>query len=252
MTAMLRAQPGDATSARRVERRVGLPTGRAVVGGLLMAVAALGTFLAYAGASADDRVDVLVAVAPLRAGDVIAAGDVRTVSVDIEGEVRGLFGSADAAIGRTVLVPVGAGEFLHASATTTEPDRAEPLQLTITVPSHRAVGGIRPGERVDVFSTWGSEVTELIAVDARVVDARTDGGTATVRLGLSDFRQIEALVHAQAAGDITLIRAALGTSIEDVGREYQPRTTPEPLSSSAAGPDAGPDAGPEAGDEGDR
>lgn len=215
---------------RRVERRVGLPSGRAVVGGLLMALAAVGTFLAYADATADDTIDVLVAARDLAPGQTIRAADVDLVPVELPGGVRGLFGAVDAAVGRQVAAPVEAGEFLLASATVVPLEGAEALEVAISVPGSRAVGRLRAGERVDVFSTWSSDVTQLIAVDARVIEVRGSsseglGGsdTVTVRLAVADFSQIEALVHAQAAGDITLVRATIGTEVEDLGREYRPR-----------------------------
>lgn len=227
------AEPDGAP--RRVERRVGLPSGRAVVGGLLMALAAVGTFLAYTSANADDTIDVLIAARDLSPGQTIAARDVELVPVELPGEVRGLFGTVDAAVGRQVAAPVAAGEFLLASATVEPVDGAETLEIAISLPASRAVGRLRAGERVDVFSTWGSEVTELIAVDARVLevgggsDSSLGGGeTVTVRLALADFSQIEALVHAQAAGDITMIRATIGTEVEDLGREYLPRNVEPP------------------------
>lgn len=218
-----------ASPGRRVQRRVGLPSGRAVVGGLLMAVAAVGTFLAYAGATADDTIDVLIATRDLRAGQTITSGDVELVPVDLPGEVRGLFGAIDAAVGRQVVAPVDAGEFLQASATVTPTEGDETLEIAVAIPGSRAVGRLRAGERVDVFSTWGGSVTELIAVDARVLEISGGAGSSlsagelvTVRLALADFDQIEAIVHAQAAGDITMIRAAIGTEVQDVGREYRP------------------------------
>lgn len=216
------------TSARRVERRVGLPSGRAVVGGLLMALAAVGTFLAYAGATTDHAIEVLIATRDLRAGETIGPDDVRMVPVGLPDDVRGLFGAVEAAVGRTVVAQVDAGEFLQASATAPAAEGDETLEVTIALPGSRAVGRLTPGERVDVFSTWGGSVTELIAVDARVVEvsgasgAITGGELVTVRLALADFDQIEAVVHAQAAGDITLIRAALGTEARHLGREYRP------------------------------
>jgi hypothetical protein len=54
---------------------------------------------------------------------------------------------------------------------------------------------------------------------------------------------VEALVHAQAAGDVTMIRAALGTAVEDVGREYRPLTA-----AGTDGPATEPDDG--TGDDG--
>lgn len=228
-----RASSEAADAPRKVERRVGLPSGRAVVGGLLMALAAVGTFLAYADATADETIEVLVAARDLTPGQTIEAADVELVPVELPDEVRGLFGAVDAAVGRQLASPIEAGEFLLASATIVPLEGEETLEVAISVPAGRAVGRLRAGERVDVFSTWGSEVTQLIAVDARVVEVRGSsseglGGSdsVTVRLAVADFGQVEALVHAQAAGDITMVRATIGTEVEDLGREYRPRSGP--------------------------
>jgi len=223
---------------------VGLPSGRAVVGGLLMAMAAVGTFLAYAGATADDAIEVLVARRALSPGETISAADVELVPVELPSQVRGLFGTIDAAVGRQVAAPVDEGEFLLASATVVPTDGEESLEVAISLPASRAVGRLRPGERVDVFSTWGSEVTQLIAVDARVLEVRGSsseglGGrdTVVVRLAVADFGQVESLVHAQAAGDITMVRATIGSEVEQIGREYRPR--PSTARSSSGGGAAG-------------
>jgi len=234
--------PAPDAPARTVERRVGLPSGRAVVGGLLVALAAVGTFLAYADATADDRIDVLVARRDLTPGEVVGADDVRLVPVDVSGGVRGLFGAVEAAVGRQVASPVAEGEFLLASATRVAPEGEEVLELSLAVPASRAAGRLQPGDRVDVFSTWSGEVTELVAVDARVLEVEGasssglggGGDTIVVRLAVADFDQVEALVHAQAAGDVTMVRAALGSEVEELGREYRPRT-------GTGGDDADPD-----------
>lgn len=219
----------ETAAARRVERRIGLPSGRAVIGGLLMAVAAVGTFLAYTDATADDSVEVLIAARPLRVGETLTATDLEKVDVELAADVRGLFGDTDAAVGRQMVAAVDEGEFLQASATAVPVDGDESLEIAISLPGTRAVSGLAPGERVDVFSTWGSDVTELIAVDARVLASSSESSAllsgseqVTVRLALADFAQVEAIVHAQAAGDITMIRSAIGSESQDVGREYRP------------------------------
>lgn len=196
-----------------------------------MALAAVGTFLAYTDASTDETIDVLVARTALSPGETVGADDVRLVPVDLPGGVRGLFGAVDAAVGRQVVSPVAAGEFLLASATAAPNRGREVLEVALDVPASRAVGHLQPGERVDVFSTWSEDVTELIAVDARVLEVEGSsssglGGSdsVVVRLAVSDFEQVEALVHAQAAGDLTLVRAALGSDVEEVGRQYRPRS----------------------------
>lgn len=230
---------------------MGLPSSRAVIGGLLMAVAAVGTFLAYAGATADDTIDVLIATRDLRPGQVIDADDVHLVPVDLPAEVRGLFGAVDAAVGRQVVAPIDTGEFVQASATVDAVDSDEALEIAIALPGSRAVGRLVVGERVDIFSTWGGSVTELIAVDARVLEVAGGAGTGLaggelviVRLALADFDQVEAIVHAQAAGDLTMIRAAIGTEVEDVGREYRP------LVGNAVSARADADTGDAEGDDG--
>ncbi len=229
-TVTRRTDTSDGLSPDRVvARRVGLPSGRAVIGGLLMAVAAVGTFLAYSTATADDRISVLIAARPLRVGDTVTAADVELVPVDLPGEVRGLFGDPEAAIGRQIVAAVDEGEFLQASATVDPIEGDESLEIAISLPGNRAVSGLSPGERVDIFSTWSGDVTELIAVDARVLESSGGDGTlltggeqVVIRLALADFAQVEAIVHAQAAGDITMIRSAIGTEAQDVGREYRP------------------------------
>lgn len=212
-----------------------------------MALAAVGTFVAYGTATSDDSIEVLVATRALRVGHTITADDVDLVAVDLPNGVRGLFGAVDAATGRQLVAAVDEGEFLLASATSTPIDGDEHLEVTISLPRHRAVGDLGAGERVDVFSTWGGDVTELIAVDARVLGVSGEGDNVisesdrvVVRLALTDFGQVEAIVHAQAAGDITMVRAALGTAVEDVGREYRPLTR-TPSSDGDSGVDEGTD-----------
>jgi Flp pilus assembly protein CpaB len=175
---------------------------------------------------------VLIASRDLRPGELIRAGDVELVPVELPGQVRGLFGAVEAAVGREVVAPVDAGEFLQASATSAGPEGDESLEITLALPGNRAVGRLAAGERVDVFSTWDGSVTELVAVDARVLEVSGGSGQllsgveqVIVRLALRDFAQVEALVHAQAAGDITMIRSAIGTELQDVGREYRPLGT---------------------------
>lgn len=196
-----------------------------------MALAAVGTFLAYAGASADDHLDVLVATRPLVPGEIIRSADVELVPVELPAGVRGLFGAVDAAVGRQVVAAVGDGEFLLASATASPAEGEEVLEVSVRLPAARAVGRLRAGERVDVFATWSGEVTELVAVDARVLEVRGSGSSGlgasdavVIRLAVDGFGQVEALVHAQAAGDLTLVRAAIGSEVEEVGRQYRPRT----------------------------
>jgi hypothetical protein len=214
-------------TTRSIERRIGLPSARAVVGGLLVAMAAVGTFVASSTDDTDGTVEVVVAQRDLRPGDLVAPGDLALVGVELPQGVGGLFGSLEAAAGRRMVAPVNTGEFLQSSATVEATSGDEHLEVTVSVPASRAPGRLRAGERVDVFSTWNASVTELVAVDARALEVTGSAGLSggelvRVRLGLGDLEQLEAIVHAHAAGDLTLVRAAIGSGTPEVGRRYRP------------------------------
>src|SRR5687767_9345358 len=68
-----------------IERHRGLPGGRAVLGGVLMAAAAVGVYLAYDQASARPTEPVVVAAHALRVGEVLAADDLETIEADLPG-----------------------------------------------------------------------------------------------------------------------------------------------------------------------
>lgn len=232
--------PGD----RRIEPSIGLPSGRAVVGGLLMAVAAVATFLAYQQAGQPQVERVYAARVDLRVGDVLAADDLTAIDVDLAGHGLGVYRDAGRLVGQVVTAPVAAGELVVDSAVA-HPEEYQPgVEMTLTVPDERALGGaVRAGQHVDVFATWRSDLTEIIAVDATVLDVRADDGGAlgagtglvSVRLGLADARWVDALVHAQAQGDLTLVVAAPGRS---VGATYEPPAAAG-SSRSSAGDHAG-------------
>ena len=77
-----------------------------------------------------------------------------------------------------------------------------------------------------------SAAETLGATHDRIVE---NGGRAIfVQTDVTQPDQVEALVHAQAAGDITIVRATIGTEVADLGREYRPRPSGAP--SGKAGP----------------
>lgn len=193
-----------------------------------MAVAATGTFLTTATAGHGEAVRVLIAARDLRPGDEIVAGDVRLVDVALPGDVGGLFGSVDAAVGRQVTAAVDRGEFLNQSATSSLTEGADTMEMTLTVPVERSVAGLRSGDHVDVFATWNGAVTEVVAAGARVLstsgsDPLLPSSTVSMRLAVDSQEQIEALVHAQAAGEVTVTRAPADGGSDRLGRRYSPR-----------------------------
>src|SRR5581483_7181914 len=109
----------SAAPMRSVRRRRPLPGGRAVVGALLVTVAAMGTYVAASGANADPRHPYLVARADLPLGHRITRGDLAAGRMQLPAYLsRGhAFSPAEArrVIGAVTLGPIARGELIQAA-----------------------------------------------------------------------------------------------------------------------------------------
>src|SRR3546814_15809726 len=84
-----------------------------------MALAAVGVYAAYANAAAGPTDEVVVADRPLHVGDTIEADDLRTVAVELPGDlIGGTFADIDSAIGRVVLGPTDTDDTLQRGSPT--------------------------------------------------------------------------------------------------------------------------------------
>src|SRR5262245_58984994 len=77
----------SAPGGRQVARPAGVPGGRAVLGGVLVALAGVGTFVAWSRAAAEPHQAYAVAAEDLRPGDPLTADAVRFVPMDLPGEL---------------------------------------------------------------------------------------------------------------------------------------------------------------------
>lgn len=213
-----------------ISRHRGLPGGRAVVGGVLMAVAAVGVFVAYDRASRPDEDPIVVATRSIRAGEVLDAADLKTQ----EGELpdgASAFSSVDSLVGRVALGPIGDGEVVQAAAVTDDAGSEPAHEVAITLPrSQVAVGRLKQGERVDVFVTY-DEVTRSVVRGTPVVQisAEDDGSLTSDReitlvVAVSDGDAVAALVHAMRTGEVTVVRSTFAEA-----------TTAEPLEHEGGG-----------------
>ena len=203
---------------QQIDRRRSLPGGRAVVGGLLMAVAALGVFVAYSRASARPTAPVVVASTRLLAGETITAEDVHLVEADLPTEVAtGTFGAAEDVIGRIALGPIAEGEILQAGLVTDDVSGGARHEVALTLPRAQvAVGRLKQGEQVDLFVTAGN-TTELVVRSAEVVQLGSagDGSITSDRevelvVAVPSGDAVTALVHALRTGDVTVVRSTFG------------------------------------------
>ena len=206
--------PLEPPPRRRIERPRRLPGGRAVVGGLLVALAGVGTLVAWQQASGTPDASYAVAARALRPGESLAAGDVRLVPADLPGGVAGrAFRDADDVAGRVALGPIAEGELVQAGALS-EPGAGVPTaEVSFALARDRALDGrLGSGDLVDVFVTVDAG-TSLVAERVQVV-AVTDGGASfatgaelTVTLALTDPAVRDDLIQAVRAGEVTLVRA---------------------------------------------
>lgn len=226
-----------------VRARRTVPSSRAVVGGFLVALAAVGTFAAYRGASTGATHRFVVAARDVPAGTILATTDLTTATVDLPGDLASrAFSQTSAIAGRITLAPMTKGELVQSSAIADATKADARYEVSLPVDRARALAGtITPGERVDVVATYGTgnaATTVIVARRAEVVkvdDARRSsvggGGELVIELALADPDDVLAVTHASQAGSVTLVRA---TGAEAAGTAPSPNEYRTPLDDSNA------------------
>jgi Flp pilus assembly protein CpaB len=245
-------EPRGAPARRTVPRPPGLPGSRAMVGGLLVALAGVGTLTAWQRAGGTPDHAYAVATRQLPPGEPITADAVRFQPIDLPGGVAAAaFDDAAALEGRVTVAPVGEGELLQVGSVSDQGSPQPAAELSLALDRWRAVDGrVRPGDTVDVYAT-GEGATRAVGVGVRVI-AVTDGGGSfsggtelTVTLAVPDEDQRVAIVEAAAGRDVTLVRTthvARRSTSSGAGRPGPgppSPTTTEPAAAAAPGGGAG-------------
>lgn len=203
---------------RRSGLRSTLPGGRAVVGGLLVAAAAVGTYAAHGAATAGPGARYVVAARDVAPGRALEAGDLATVAVDLPGAQRAVsFTDLDVLAGAVTLGGLRVGQLVQSSDVARTRSGADRVELSLPVEPGRAMNGerryLRGGDRVDVVATstsGGRAVTATVAVGAEVVEVLDPrggiggGGTLTVVLAVRPD-EVDG-VAGSAGATITLVR----------------------------------------------
>jgi Flp pilus assembly protein CpaB len=212
-----------------------LPTGRALVGGLLVTMAAVVVFAAYAGAQERPTTSVVVARHDLDPGERLTADDVEAREVAVPAEVADRsFPDVGVVVGALTLGPIAAGELVQEGSVRTTDDGSGP-QFSFPVDRERALAGdVRPGEAVDLLATFGSGSdarTEVLARRARVLHVQEtrngtlgSSGRLVLTVGLASASEVIDVAHASQVAVITLVRPSSGDA----------STVPGPSGSSGA------------------
>lgn len=221
---------GSASSAsaqaptRPLTRRRALPSGRAVVGGFLVAVAALGAFVAARGTGDGPSRSYVVVARDVVAGTTLRDADLRTSAVDLPEDLAARsFTDPSALVGRVLTTTLASGELIQASSVVGGSAADPRLQLSLPIEKARALDGLLvAGETVDVLVTYGSGSDGATFVVVRSADVlRVDQGQRTGLTGTSEMvillavdstEDALALTHASQAGKITLVRSTAAGS----------------------------------------
>lgn len=227
----------DGPALRALPRRRAPLNARALLGGLLVAVAGVGLFAAFTEAGADHRVAYVVAGHDLLPGERLTAADLATRRMLLPSDLAGNFAFRDAARlnGAVMVAPLRGGELLQASDVVAAADAPDQQVVSFPIDATRAVGGsLQPGETVAVVATYGSgtaALTEVVVPLAQVVSVDQGGGalasrsTESVTLALSSAADVLAVTNAVDAGQVELVR----TQTPDAGTPpYRPTATPTP------------------------
>lgn len=208
-------RPGDGGFGRQIARRGSLPGGRAVVGGFLVAVAAVGVFAAYTSANAGPATAYVVATRDLPIGAVLAPGDLALSPMELPDAQRNQsFDDAEVLVGATTVGPVRADELVQQSSVVETGTDTGTRLVSFSVDAARALNGdIRTGERIDVLATFG-DYTQYVLGDVTVVDTSaggddaigTSGGGVSFTVDVGNRDAEIALTHAAAAGTVTVAR----------------------------------------------
>ena len=212
-------------TARRTLTDLTMPSRRAIVGGLLIAVAATLAFVGATSHGGASHTTVVVARHPLGIGQTIGADDLGTMSVTLDRALADHgFTTASALIGATALAPVGEGELVQRSSVRAAGSSGSgPARFSFPIDRERALDGqLRPGDTVEVLGTYGSGIdsrTEILARGAtidQIDESKSSSVTGGSRLILTaSFLTSDELLdvaHAAQVAAITLVHAPPGAA----------------------------------------
>lgn len=194
-------------AGRRVRRPRALPGTRAVVGGLLVAVAAVGVFVASHRAGADHDRAYVVARHDVQAGQRLNSADFVTRPATLPDVVaRRSFTGVAQLRGAVALSHIDAGELVQRGQVADGSRQPGHNQVSFAVDASRAAGGdLQPGDRIALLVTPdGNTRPQIVATGLEVV--RIDRSSSAV----------------ERAGQLTILVSADGDQTLGVARALNP------------------------------
>jgi Flp pilus assembly protein CpaB len=207
-----------------ISRRIGLPSGRAVVGALLVTVAVVGLFASYRSSQAETGSPYVVVANTIPAGQVVAESDLVVRLLDIGELGERTFTDPAQAVGSVAVQTLLPGQLLQQSTVAlTNAGATSSFEVSFAIERSRALDGrLTPGEVVDVLATLsegGDSCTTVVAPKARVIRVGSGGDQGltkrsdfSVTLAVAQSEHVLAAVFAADEAEVTLVRA---TRVQD-------------------------------------
>jgi hypothetical protein len=210
--------PGERRGGgRHISRRRSLGGSRALVGGLLVAAAAVGLYSAYTHTEGGPADPYVVARHAMAAGARLTEADLTTAPMDLPPSVgERAFRDPRALAGATLITPVATGELIQASAVVAKPSAPTARELTFSIERDALPPTLEHGERIDVLATMGTgegASTSMVADDLLLVGLDAASGrlgersSVSLTVALDDPADALALAHALSLGRLTVVRA---------------------------------------------
>jgi Flp pilus assembly protein CpaB len=189
-----------------------------VLGGLLVATAAIGTFAAWSGAGSAPSTSYVVAARDLPVGRVVTADDLDLVALDAPTSMaQQAFADAELVVGQRTVAPLRTGELVQRSAVVVPEGAAGGRQVSFAIDAADALAGtLEEGEVVDLLATFGASAstsaTEVVAsgaVVARITEGEgASSGELVVLVTLPRTADVLAVTDAIRQGALTIVRAS--------------------------------------------
>jgi Flp pilus assembly protein CpaB len=188
------------------------------VGGFLVAAAAVLVLTARLGAGGSSHQQWVVATRHLAAGTRITPADLGTESMSLPANPTGAqaFHSPATLAGRVLAAPLLPGELVQQGALVPAGTQPALRPVTVSLDAPDAVD-LSTGTPVDVLVTDGSDpgaATTVVVRGATVLDVTSAGsslisssGGDTVTIGVSSLAEVEAVVHADHTGSVSVVVA---------------------------------------------
>ncbi len=209
----------DSGQARPVISAPNLPSTRAIVGGLLVALSVLGVIAVSRASTATTETPWVVVQRQVPAGKPLEAADLALAPMDLYGgTAKRAFSDPDLVIGQRSLVPLSEGDLLTTSLiSATKTTTSEGRRLSIEVsPAQALTGTLRVGDLVDVVATPRSDAPAAIIVRGAMVlgigesleaGVGSQAGTQ-LTLVVGNEQEATAVIDAAARGELSLITAS--------------------------------------------